>query len=109
MDRKTLLIQADLERPKMPKDPKKLEDEASEGLALKQMTESRGWKLVLEKFIIPRNSTKRFLSTKTTKERDEAFGALAELNELLNFVNGHIKDGEDSWKELEAIKRNGRK
>jgi hypothetical protein len=108
VDRKTLLVQADLERPKLPRDPKKLENEASEGLALKQMIETRGWKILLAEFIEKRNSIQRFLSTKTTKERDEAFGALTELNELLNFVSRHIKDGEDSWKELETIKRNGR-
>jgi len=109
MDRKEMLIQADSERPKVLRDPKKLELEASEGMALRAMSETRGWKILLEKFINQRNSLRRFLQTKTTKERDEVHGALTELDELLNFVNGHIRDGQSSWEELEAIKRNGRK
>ena len=110
MDRKSLLIQEDLGRPKVPKDPKTLENEASEGMALRMMIESRGWKVLLEKFINPRNSLQRFLQTKTIQERHEVHGALSELSALMSFINRHINDGKDSFEELETIKKNnGRK
>ena len=92
----------------MVKDVKKLEEEAIEGLALRQMTETRGWKILLEKFIKPRNSVKRFLLTKTIQERNEAHGALSELDALMSFLEVHIKEGQGADAQLEALKKQGR-
>jgi hypothetical protein len=109
MDRKDMLIQADLQAPKVPKDAKKLDDEAVEGIALKQMSESRGWKVLMEKFIKPRSHISRILQAIDRKGRDEACGAVDELLALTNFVEGHIKDGYSALEQLEAIKKQGRK
>lgn len=100
-----MLIQADSQRLTMPKDMKKLEEEATEGMALKMMVETKGWKILLERFIKPRSLVGRFLQTKTTQERHEMWGALGELNELMNFVERHIKDGQTASEQIEAIRK----
>jgi hypothetical protein len=109
MDRKSLLLQEDLKRPVMPQDPKKLEVEADEGLALRMMSDTRGWKLLLEKFIKPRSSVNRILQAKTALDRNEACGAVEELTELMNFVDRHIKDGQTAYEQREAMKKGGSK
>lgn len=107
-DRKDMLVQVDLQAPKMPKEAKKLEEESSEGFALKVMTESRGWKILLEKFIKPRSHVNRILAARTTQERHEACGAVAVLQDLTNFVEGHIKEGYSALSELETLRKEGR-
>lgn len=108
MDRKSMLLQAESLKPTMPKDVNKLEEIATEGMAFRMMIETRGWKMLLEKFIKPRSSVNRFLQTKTTQERHEAWGALGELNELMSYIERHIKDGEDAARQVDAIKKGGK-
>jgi hypothetical protein len=107
MDRKTMLVQAETKRPTVTKDLKKLEEEAVEGMALKMMSETKGWKILLERFITPRSSLSRFLQTKTTQERHEVHGSLNELNELMNFLDRHIKDGKTASEQIESIRKGG--
>jgi len=105
MDRKSLLIQAEATRPVMPTDPKKLEEEATEGMALKNMIEGRGWKYLLQKFIEPRRQVSRILQEKTQISRNEACGAVDELNKLIDFINRHIADGHIALEQIEAAKK----
>lgn len=105
MDRKSMLIQAEAQVPQMPKDVKKLEEDESEGIALKIMTETRGWRILLEKFMKPRYSLKRFLQSSTTQTRHEVWGALQELDDLMSFIDRHIKDGQSAQEQLKSMRK----
>jgi hypothetical protein len=83
----------------------KLTADVDEATALSLMKESRGWKVVLNKFIEPRISRDRMLQAHTAQERAEVWGAVGELDELVKFVNGHIKEGQKANEELEALKK----
>ena len=105
MDRKSLVMQAQAQAPTVPKDEKTLAKKEDEGMALRAMTETRGWKMLYENFIKTRSSINRFLQTSTTQERHEIFGALSELNDLMSYVQAHITEGDESSKDLAALRK----
>jgi hypothetical protein len=83
----------------------KLTEEVDEATALSLLKESRGWQIVLNRFIEPRLSRDRILQAKTSQERAEVWGAVGELDELVKFIEGRIKDGQKANEQLEAIKK----
>ena len=106
MERKDLIMQEEPQRPEVPE--AKLAEVVDEGATLIQMMETRGWKLIFSKFIEPRKSLTRILAVTTNNERNEACGAVKELTELMNFINGRIENGQKANVQLETI-RKGRK
>jgi hypothetical protein len=103
-DRKDLLLQGETpEKPVFQRDESSLAEFTDKGTAYSILKESRGWKMLLNEFITPRKSLDRFLKTKTGQERHEVWGALKELDELISFIEGRIKEGNDAAKQLKAL------
>lgn len=106
MDRKDMLLaEAGGFRPPQPKrDVQTLTEVRDEGASYLELVETRGWKLLLKKFLEPRSSVNRILSQPGGRSRDEATAAVAELVELKNYVEGRIKEGLKAHEELKALK-----
>ena len=106
MERKELLLQAEVpERPQPQKSEPKLAADVEEASCYLQMMETRGWKLLVKNFIEPRSSLSRILAQPGGRSRDEATAAVAELIELVKYIDGRIRDGKKANEELEAIKQ----
>ena len=103
MDRKDLIMQAEVKKSDMTEP--KLVEQVDEGATLIQMMETRGWKLLYSKFIEPRNSLTRILVATTNNDRNEACGGVKELTELMSFINGRIKKGQEAHEQLEALRK----
>ena len=108
MDRKDMLLADAPERPKPQQSEQKLADSVDEGASYLGMLETRGWKLLVKNFIEPRSSLNRILAQSRGRERDAATEAVAELTELMKYIDGRIKDGRKANEDLEAIRKNRR-
>ena len=105
MDRKTLILQANI--PKRPEilEEGKLVSLVDEAAALASMRESRGWKLLYSKFIEPRMSLERLLTARGPFKRAEEMAAVRELDLLMKFVNGRVEDGQRANDQLETLRK----
>lgn len=108
MDRKDLIMQEETPpKPEILVSESKLAELSDEAVALIQMMDTRGWKLLHDKFIEPRSSRNRLLSAKTRLERDEVWSAVNELAELMSWIKGRIDQGQKAIKTLETLKNQG--
>lgn len=105
MERKDMLLTEVPERPKPQQTEHKLAEAVDEGASYLNLLDSRGWKLLVKNFIEPRSSLSRILALPRGRERDAATEAVAELAELMKYINGRITDGRKANDELEAIRK----
>jgi hypothetical protein len=110
MERKDMLVgKADVPQRQVPvESEQKLSESVDEGASYLNMMESRGWKLLVKNFINPRSSLNRILAQPGGRSRDEATSAVAELVELMKYINGRITDGQKDHEKLEAIRKQRR-
>lgn len=109
MDRKDLILPLEVPTRQSIQTPEpRLAEMAEEAAILLMMTETRGWKLLMEKFITPRSALSRILQAQGNRPRDEAIGAVSELTELTRFVDGHIADGKSAAEQLELSRKQRR-
>ena len=109
MDRKDLLVREDIpSRPEITAPESNLAEIVDKSSAYVIMTETRGWKRLIEDFINPRISIRRILDAPAGALRNEVCGELKSLDELLKHVSGAIEEGQKAAKQLEIL-RKGRK
>ena len=110
MQRKDLLMEVETpERPVLAQSEKKLSDVVDEAASYLNLLETRGWKLLMKAYIDPRSSIERILSQPGGRSRDEATAAVAELIELMKYINTKIGEGQKANEQLEILRRNNRK
>lgn len=95
------------EKPKQVDGTVKLRKQADEMYALKATLETRGWKTIIGEYLRTRLTLERFLQTKDAQSRHEVYGALKELQEFVNFIEGKIQDGEKAARLLSEEEYNG--
>ena len=109
MDRKDMLVKADAqERPMPQKSEQKLSETVDEGASYLNLVDSRGWKLLVKNFLDPRSSLSRILAQPGGRLRDEATAAVAELVDLMKYINGRIEEGKKANTELESLRNQRR-
>lgn len=109
MDRKDLLMQEEIPlKPEVQMSESKLAELADEAAILIQMTDTRGWKLLYSKFIEPRSSKDRLLTVRSGPERDEVWGAVGELTNLMKWIEGRINQGQKAMDQLETLRKQRR-
>lgn len=90
-------------------DEKKLSNMADEAAALAAMKETRGFKILYQKFIEPRTSLERIYAAQGADQQVGTIAAVHELDLLMKFINGSITDGQKANEELETLRKsNGR-
>jgi hypothetical protein len=107
MERKDLLLQTEAPTPpKATQSEPKLAESVDEGASYLNMLDGRGWKLLVKNFIEPRSALTRILQQPGGRARDEATAAVAELVELVKYIEGRISQGRKANEDLEKVKRN---
>ena len=107
LDRRDLITREDIpSRPEIVAPESNLMENADKGSAYVIMTETRGWKKLVEEFINPRLSIRRVLDAPAGAIRNEVCGELKSLDELLKYVSGAIEEGQKAAKQLELLRKN---
>lgn len=99
MDRKDLLLE---ERDRRSLDKDKVEKTINEGGALMNMTDTFGWKLLNEGFIIPNIEESRFLGA----SREDLADIRAEiriLKQLLKFIETRVNEANKTAEKIKKI------
>lgn len=107
LDRRDLITREDIpSRPEVIVPEANLAEAADKGSAYVIMTETRGFKKLMEEFVNPRLSLRRILDTPAGASRNEICGELKALDDLLKHISGVIEEGQKASKQLETLRKN---
>lgn len=92
MERRDLLLE---EKTKKPIDRDKLARDLDEGMALVNMMETRGWKILFEGFIKPNTEESKFLEA-PREELADIRAEMRALKKLLKFIDTRVEKANDA-------------